>query len=377
MLRLNKKSEKINPRPTRSIRQQGRAVEALLILLKHLTAHARWLFAALLLFYALSGIRTVGSNEQALLLRFGKIQPQVHGPGLLIGMPEPFDRLIRFETGREFSIPLNGWATGGAKIADPDAPPQYTDEELTRAMTRDADGNPIELEKPTPTGTTLDPVVDGYTLTADFNIIQGRFVLRYRIVDPFRFATAGDDVETLLSRLAYRALSRQIGTRNIDASLTAERRELAALAADSTRALAAELNLGVEITAIDIIELAPPSQVAAAFEDVANARQFAKTIYENSRQYHDETLEKHRGEAAAIIYRAEGHASNLVSAAAGEAAAFNEMLAQHRRSPNLVSQRLLSETLATVLSGVQSRTLLPADDARPTMLIEPAPEFSR
>ncbi|MEX1115647.1 MAG: protease modulator HflK [Akkermansiaceae bacterium] len=361
----------------RSIRQQGRAVEALLILLKHLTAHARWLFAALLLFYALSGIRTVGSNEQALRLRFGKIQPQVHGPGLLIGMPDPFDRLVRFETGREFSITLNGWATGGAKISDPDAHIPLTDAELILTMGRDADGNLIEIEKPKPTGITLDPVADGYTLTADFNIIQGRFVLRYRINDPFLFATAGDDIETLLSRLTYRALSNQIGTRNIDTSLTAERRELAARAAESTRALAAELRLGVTISGIDITELAPPSQVVAAFEDVSNARQFAKTIYENSRQYHDETLEKHRGEAASITYRAEGHAATLVGTAAGECAAFQQMLAQHRRNPGLVSQRILSETLSTVLGGVQSRTLLPADQARPSLMLEPAPEFSR
>jgi membrane protease subunit HflK len=361
----------------RSIRQQGRAVEALLILLKHLTAHARWLFAALLLFYAISGVRTIRSNEQGLLLRFGKIQPQIHGPGLLIGMPDPFDRLIRFETGREFSIPLEGWATGGVKIADPNKLVELTEAELNLTMNRDEDGNMIQIETPKPTGTTLDPVTDGYTLTADFNIIQGRFVLRYRIDDPFLFATAGDDIETLLSRLAYRALSSQIGTRNIDTSLTADRRELAAVAAASTRALAAELTLGVSITAIDIIDLAPPSQVVAAFEDVSNARQFAKTMFENSRQYHDETVEKHRGEAAAITFRAEGHASNLVGAAGGEAAAFSEMLGQHRRSPGLVSQRILRETLDTVLGGVQSRTLLPANEARPSLMIEPAPEFSR
>jgi modulator of FtsH protease HflK len=361
----------------RSIRKQGRAVEALLILLKHLTAHARWLFAALLLFYALSGIRTVGSNEQALLLRFGKIQPQAHGPGLLIGMPDPFDRLIRFETGREFSIPLNDWATGGAKIDDPDKHVELTEEELTRAIQESRNGGAAEAVYEKPPGTTLDPITDGYTLTGDFNIIQGRFVLRYRISDPFLFATAGDDIETLLARLAYRALSGQIGTRNIDTTLTADRRELVALAAESTRSLAADLNLGVSITAIDIIELAPPSQVVAAFEDVSNARQFAKTMFENSRQYHDETLEKHRGEAAAIVFRAEGHASGLLGAAGGETAAFTQMLAQHRRSSGLVARRILRETLDTVFAGVQSRTLLPADQARPSLMLEPAPEFSR
>jgi hypothetical protein len=108
-----------------------------------------------------------------------------------------------------------------------------------------------------------------------------------------------------------------------------------------------------------------------------NARQFAKTLFENSRQYHDETLEKHRGEAASIVFRAEGHASSLLGTAGGETAAFTQMLAQHRRSPGLVSQRILRETLDTVFSGVHSRTLLPAEEARPTLMLEPAPEFSR
>ena len=143
---------------THSIRKQGRAVAALLILLKHLTAHARWLFAALLLFYAVSGIRTIGSNEQALLLRFGKIQPKVHGPGLLIGMPDPFDRLIRFETGREFSIPLNGWATGGVKIGDPDKAVELTDQELTLAIQESRNGGAAQAEFEKPAGSTLDPV---------------------------------------------------------------------------------------------------------------------------------------------------------------------------------------------------------------------------
>jgi len=53
-------------------------------------------------------------------------------------------------------------------------------------------------------------------------------------------------------------------------------------------------------------------------------------------------------------------------------AAFTQMLAQPRRSPGLVSQRILRETLDTVLGGVQPRTLLPADEARPSFMLEPS-----
>ncbi len=89
----------------KSIRTEGRALQAVLVLLKHLTAHARWVFAILLVLYAVSGIRSIAPQEQALVLRFGKLQPKVHRPGLLIGLPEPFDKVLRFDTQKDFSIP--------------------------------------------------------------------------------------------------------------------------------------------------------------------------------------------------------------------------------------------------------------------------------
>lgn len=361
----------------RHLRSQGKAVEALLILLKHLTAHARWVFAALLVLYALSGIRTVGPHEQALLLRFGKLQPQIHGPGLLIGMPDPFDRLIRFETGKEHAISLDAWATTGSKIADPDIPIELSNEELEQAIQESRNGGAAEAVYHTPEGATLDPVDDGYTLTSDFNVIQGRFVLRYRIDQPFLHASAGEDPAAILSSLAYQAIAAEISRRPIDTTLTSARKELSTAAADRVRIQAEALRLGVRVSGIDIVELTPPSQVLAAFEDVANARQFAKTMHENSRQYREETLGKTRGEAGTIIHRAEGFAANLTGEAHGEAAAFNAMLAEYQRGPELISRRLLRETLDTVLAGVHSRTLLPSGQTAPSLFIEPAPEFSR
>ena len=359
------------------LRSQGKAVEALLILLKHLTAHARWVFAALLALYALSGIRTVGPHEQALLLRFGKLQPQVHGPGLLIGMPDPFDRLIRFETGKEHAIALDAWAATGSKIDDPDKPVELTDAQLEQAIVESRNGGAAEAVYVTPEQATLDPVTDGYTLTSDFNVIQGRFVLRYRIDQPFLHASAGENPAAILSSLAYQAIAAEISRLPIDGSLTSGRKELASAAAARVRTEAASLRLGVRVSGIDIIELTPPSQVLAAFEDVANARQFAKTMHENSRQYREETLGKSRGEAGTIVHRAEGFAANLTGEAHGEAAAFNAMLAEYRRDPELVSRRILRETLDTVLAGVHSRTLLPSGQAVPSLVIEPSPEFSR
>ncbi|MFD0892569.1 protease modulator HflK [Luteolibacter ambystomatis] len=359
------------------LRSEGRAVEALLILLKHLTAHARWVFVALLAFYALSGIRTIQPQEQALVLRFGRLQPQVHGPGLLVGLPDPFDKVLRFETGKDLGLSLDRWATTGMKLDDPNKVVVPDAATLEREVQESGNRRGKSIEDKQVIGNSLDPLSSGYTLTADTNVIQGRFLLRYRIEDPFRFASAGSNIEDLLGCMAYRALSQELARRKIDAALTSDRRDLAEAAAMLIRKEADRLHLGVRISGLDIRELSPPSQVLPAFEDVVNARQYAKTMHENSRQYRGETLAKSEGEAASIVHRAEGFAAGIVSDASGEASSFNAMLATYRRAPALVSHRLLRETLDTVMGQIHSRTLIPVDQSKPSLILEPSPEQAR
>jgi modulator of FtsH protease HflK len=360
-----------------TLRSEGRAVEALLILLKNLTAHARWVFVILLVLYAVSGVRTIQPQEQALLLRFGKLQPQVYGPGLLFGLPEPFDKVQRFETGKDIALPMDRWALDTVKIEDPDKPLEFTNAEMAEKVKNSTTGGSVHTEYADVAGKALDPVTRGYSITADFNVIQGRFVLRYRISEPFNYASSGDDIQSLLERLGYRALTRQLASRRIDSSLTSERTELAAAAAQEVREEAGRLKLGVLISAMEIRELSPPSQVLAAFEDVTNAKQFEKTLFENARQYQSTTQSESEGEAASILYRAQGHAAGVVASAQGESAAFGALLVNYQQQPELVAGRLLRETLDTVMDRIRSRTLLPADQSRPSLIIEPAPEYAR
>ena len=366
-----------HPKKPQNHRTEGRVVEALLILLKNLTAQARWVFVILLLLYAISGIRTIQPQEQALLMRFGQLQPKVHGPGLLFGLPEPFDKVLRFETGKDLALSLDRWALDTVKIQDPDKPLEFTDAQMLEKMKNSTAGGSVYSEYAEVARKALDPVSRGYSLTSDFNIIQGRFVLRYRIADPFRYASSGDRINELLERLGYRALTRQLAERRIDVSLTSDRRELATAASLEVQRESARLEIGVTISGMDIRELSPPSQVLAAFEDVTNAKQFEKTLFENARQYHSTTLSESESEAASILFRAQGYTAGLVATAHGECSAFTSLLVNYRQQPDLVSNRLLGETLDTVMGRIRSRTLLPADQARPALLLEPSPEYAR
>lgn len=356
------------------LRRDGHLVEALLLFLKQLTAHARWVFAVLLLLYAFSGIRTIQPQETALVRRLGRLQPRLHGPGLLIGLPSPFDEVLRFDTGRDLSLPLDDWSLVGGKIGDPDKLIEKSDAQLYQEIrTREIE----ESERQKFEYTTLDPVRHGYTLTEDYNLIQGRFTLRYRITDPFAHASAGADIGTLLARLARRSLAIELAARKIDASLTTERATVAEQAAASLQRTAEALNLGIRVSGIDVAELSPPRQVLMAFEEVVNARQFAKTLAENSRQYHGETITKHEGDAAAILQRGEAYSAELVAAARGEAGAFTAVLENYRRQPELVARRILRESLDSVMAQIYSRTLIPVEKSSPSILVEPSPQFSR
>lgn len=357
-----------------SIRDNGHLIEALLLFLKQLTAHARWVFAVLLALYAVSGVHTIQPQETALVRRLGRLQPQLRGPGLLIGLPAPFDEVLRFDTGRDISLPLNDWALIGGKIGDPSVPIEKSEAQLVAEINSpESEG----AEFPSFENMTLDPVRHGYTLTRDLNVIQGRFTLRYRIEDPFAHTSAGAEVPMLLTRLARRALTIQLAARPIDASLTDQRADLARLAAAEVARTATALSLGVRITGLDVLALSPPAQVLASFEDVVNARQFAKTLTENSRMYDGEMHAKAEGEAAAIHHRALAYQADLLATARGEAGAFSSLLLTYQQQPALVAHRILRDSLNAVMGQIYSRTLIPAEKSAPSILIEPSPEFSR
>src|SRR5450631_1425689 len=114
-----------------------------------------------------SGFFSVGPQEKAMILRFGK--PVGEGPkalltsGLHWSLPYPIDEVVKIPIAEIQKVTSNnGWY-------------------LT---TPEAELSGMEM----PAGQSLNPAVDGYLITADRNIIHSRATLSYHIEDPVRFA---------------------------------------------------------------------------------------------------------------------------------------------------------------------------------------------
>src|SRR5688572_20355455 len=148
------------------------------------------LMVGLVIVFFFSGIFTVPSGERAILLRFGKPvgvgEEQLLGPGLHWSYPSPIDEVVRIPIGEVQSVRSTaGWYQ----------------------VTREQELSGQE-DMPNP---TLNPAVDGYTLTSDGNIIHIRATVRYRITEPLKyvlgFVSASNVVQNALDNSLFYASS--------------------------------------------------------------------------------------------------------------------------------------------------------------------------
>src|SRR6266496_2036321 len=116
----------------------------------------------LVIVFICSGIFTVPSQQKAIILRFGKPvgtgEKMLLEPGLHWSFPYPIDQKIFIPLGQQNVQSTVGWYA------------------VTSA------GEPINPGAP-----SLNPAAEGYTITADANIIHVRATFNYRITDPLKY----------------------------------------------------------------------------------------------------------------------------------------------------------------------------------------------
>jgi regulator of protease activity HflC (stomatin/prohibitin superfamily) len=134
------------------------------------------IIVVLLALFLFSGFQTIGPYEKALVLTFGKIsgegEKRVLEPGLRWVWPYPIQEIVRIPVEKKTNLALDSlW---------------YYE--------RPED----KLEKNQNFGPTLNPLIDGYSLTrgerqqtgrnqSDYNIVHTKWQLTYQITDPESF----------------------------------------------------------------------------------------------------------------------------------------------------------------------------------------------
>lgn len=313
--------------------------------------------AGLFVVFLFSGFFTVGPQEKAIVLQFGKAKGAgdkvLLGSGAHWSWPYPINEVIK--------IPIS-------EIQEVRSRAQW----FLQTAVQEAKG---ELPY---AGPTLNPAIDGYTLTADGNIIHAKATLRYRIEDPVRcvFDFAGHSqqqsfgltgISNAVLNVLDNALVHASALSRVDDVLLdkiafqdAVRRRVVKLVS--------EQKLGIAVEQC-IVETRQPRQLDMAFQAVTDAGIKSGTALTDARSYRDKKMNEAEGNADARINTALAARNDMVAKIKGDAAIFNNVLPSYNKNPGLFVQRHLVETLGRAIASVDYKMYLPTSvDGKPIEL---------
>ncbi len=271
------------------------------------------------LLWLLSGIYIVQPDEAGVVLRFGEYS-YTTGPGPHYHLPYPIETVYRpkvtqikqAEVGFRSQSSLSNFQQGRVQnVSDESA-----------------------------------------MLTGDENIVNVQFSIQYRIkpdaaVD-YLFNVESPDA--VLKNAAEAAMREVIGNNLIDAALTDGKIQIQNDVAALLQEILDIYKVGLEVVAVQMQDVQPPAEVSDAFKDVASAREDKSRIINESEAYRNEIIPVARGDAAEIINQAEAYKQTRIRNAEGEASRFMAILGEYQKSPDITKQRLVYETLESIMS---------------------------
>lgn len=248
---------------------------------------------------------TVDESEQAVVLTFGKAEEGVSEPGLHFKMPWPIQEVEKLSK-ETFSLDFG-----------------FNDGE--------------EADKVT-------------MITGDDMIVQADLVVQWKITEPTGYLFASEDPEQVLFNATSSSLRGVIGSSQIDEALTSGKAEIENQVRENLVSLMDQYDVGISIIDVRLQEVdLPNEEVREAFTKVTDAREQKQSKVNEAEKYANQMREEALGEKDAIIQRAEGDKVERIQNANGAVSRFEALLSEYESHENITKDRLVMETLESVL----------------------------
>ena len=268
---------------------------------------------------------TIPAESEGIVLRFGEYIDKVPS-GLHAKLPFGIDEVIEVPTQRQQKLEF-GFATSG--FTNPDQ-------------------------------TGDDPALEKSMVTGDLNSALVEWIVQYRITDPEKYLFDVRDPGITLRDISEAVMREVVGDRTVDEIITIGRQEIEDSVLTRTRELADRYNLGVTINQVQLKNVNPPVPVQSSFNEVNRAQQDRENVINIANGEYNKAVPRARGEADQKIRAAEGYRFKRINEAEGDVAAFNQVLEQYLKAPDVTRARIYLETLGDVLP--QARQQIIVDD---------------
>jgi len=188
-------------------------------------------------------------------------------------------------------------------------------------------------------------------LTADQNIVDVQFSVQYKIKDPVAWLFNNREQVETVRDAAETAVRELVGQNSMDTLLGQGREQIAAGARGQIQQMADRYRLGAEIVGVTLQQVAPPDQVAAAFEDAAKAAEERNRLRAEAQAYADDIIPQAKGMAARKLQEAEGYRATVENTATGIAARFDKIVAEYAKAPGVTRDRMYIDTMQQIFSS--------------------------
>ena len=352
----------------------------------------------LVIVFLASGLRTVASDEEALVLRFGKIrgvgEERLLRPGLHWVFPYPIDKIVKIPVEKKVNLAINSF--------------WYFQSEPEIVSGKKRQVRPNE---------PLIPTRDGYCITrsekqgeavagvggSDYNIVHSQWQLTYQIIDPesfFKnvyvedvkpgqsyFDVITKSITPLLKAVFDDAVVTAMVHYSIDEALSSQDRIPNHVEKLMQQKLELEIESGIKVVSVQLTKITWPRQVDPAFQAFITASQKSQKAISEARTYAENTLNEAAGSVArelhatlrdktisgqekellwsqaagaaqAKIARARAYRTKVVENAEADAEYLHKMLPEYRKRPELVIQKIHRDAIVHVLENADEKMMI-------------------
>lgn len=273
---------------------------------------------------ALTAVKTVGPEEEGVVLFFGKYNRTLQ-PGLNFIVPFGFEKMYKIPVQRQLKQEF-GFRTETAGTRSTYSKSSYSDESLM--------------------------------LTGDLNLSDVEWVVQYRISNSYQYLFRIRNADKTLRDMAEAAVRKTVGDRTVNEILTVGRQEVASNVEVLLQQMCNDYENGIRIDQVVLQDVNPPESVKPSFNAVNQAQQERETLINKAESDYNQVIPRARGEAAETVQLAEAYALNRVNRATGEADRFTSIYEAYIKAPEVTKKRIYLETMERVLPKLESKIIL-------------------
>ncbi len=284
-----------------------------------------------LIIYLLNGLYKVEAYQQAIVERFGRplqVDNPV-GPGLHYCLPWPVDKVKRVDALR---------------------------------VQRMVVGSEISSESRVLLWTNVHYIKEFNVLSGENIFMDVGMILMYRISDPYKYLYTVGSPESVLREIGYSVLIKTTAHRNFFDLVTTERDEVEEIIIEELRGEIESCQLGIELLAVNLRDLHPPTNVAPDFEDVVAATVDYETYINEAHGYSNDLIPRARGQSEVMKHEAHAKKKRAKLRGKGDAERFLKVQEEYKKSPVITRRRLFLETMDGVLAG-REKYIVPPEAA--------------